>query len=39
MKIFGDPSYKKRAEEMKNEYEKYDAATLAVELIEELIMV
>ncbi|MDX1285667.1 MAG: hypothetical protein R3182_11670, partial [Draconibacterium sp.] len=37
-KILADPLYKKRAMELKKEYAKYDAPTLAVNLIEELIL-
>jgi len=37
MKILLDPSYKKRAKELQAEFAKYDAPTLAVEFIEELI--
>lgn len=37
MKIFSDPSYKQRAKELQLDFAKYDAPTLAVELIEELI--
>ena len=37
MKILSDQSYKQRAKELQLDYAKYDAPTLAVELIEELI--
>lgn len=39
MKILSDSSYKKRAMELKKEYAKYDAPTLAVELIEDLVRI
>jgi UDP:flavonoid glycosyltransferase YjiC (YdhE family) len=38
-KIMSDPSYKLKAEELQKEFAKYDAPTVAVEMIEEFIWI
>ena len=37
MNILSDPSHKRKAKGLQTDFAKYDAPTLAVELVEELI--